>query len=231
MHSNFSPRFTGLILACCFSAPLAAQHGEQDAAPPRSLQQLTEAADLVLVAQVLDTDYVYARNFPTRGSAYLRPLIRYKVTQAIEDIIEVFEQGLHAGECYFENPSVVEEGRRFLLFLIQDPDAPGRYRGLSQGCAIEILVSNDNSYALRMPASGMAVSDNLKKLATPIEFADSYALVNEEDLSAATRDELLKTGFLEAQDQQYRYTQGVSLSEIRRLMGPQAITRDRSLKR
>jgi hypothetical protein len=235
MQTMPSFRIIIFVLLCCASVALHAQPETQadevPVAPALSLQQLTEAADLVLVAQVLDTDYVYVRKFPNDGTAYLKPLVQYKLSRPLEDIIEVYEQGFHPGECYFDNPTVFEEGRRFLLFLVTDPDDDERYRGLPQGCALEVLVTRSNSYALRIPATGMNISDPLEELAAPMDFADSYALVEEENLKPETRDRLLESGLLEVQGEQYRYTHGISLGEVRRLLGPNAVTLDRSLKR
>ena len=92
--------------------------------PPVSLSALAAKADLVAVAQVKDTDYVYTRSFPSEGSAYLKILIAYKLNKPAEEIIEVYEKGLHPNECYFENPTVFEEGRRYLVFFHTDPDDP-----------------------------------------------------------------------------------------------------------
>ena len=89
---------------------------------PISLSELAMKADLVAVAQVKDTDYVYARSYPNEGSAFLKILIQYKLNNPAEEIIEIYEKGLHPGECYFENPTVLEEGRRYLVFLRLDPE-------------------------------------------------------------------------------------------------------------
>jgi len=67
-----------------------------------SLSTLAARADLVAVAQVKDTDYVYTRSFPSEGSAYLKILIAYKLNKPNEEIIEIYEKGLHPNECYFE---------------------------------------------------------------------------------------------------------------------------------
>ncbi len=85
---------------------------------PISLSELAAKADIVAVAQVKDTDYVYARSFPNEGSAFLKILIAYKLNNPVEEIVEVYEKGLHPNECYFENPTVFEEGRRYLVFFL-----------------------------------------------------------------------------------------------------------------
>ena len=60
-----------------------------------SLATLASRADLVAVAQVKDTDYAYTRSFPSEGSAYLKILISYKHDQPNEEIIAVYDKGLH----------------------------------------------------------------------------------------------------------------------------------------
>jgi len=185
---------------------------------PVSLSELAEEADLVAVAQVKDTDYVYTRSFPSEGSAYLKILISYKLNQAAEEIIEVYEKGLHPNECYFENPTVFEEGRRYLVFFRLDPDDPENYRGLAQGCALEILVTEDNRYALKFPLEGMDLSDKLDALAVKYDFRDNYALLSEESLDPAKRDDLLARRLIIPYQGQYKYTKGIDLTIIRKLM-------------
>jgi hypothetical protein len=171
----------------------------------------------------MDTDYVYTRSFPSEGSAFLRILIGYKLNHPVEEIIEVFESGLHPYECYFETPDVTEEGRRFLVFFRLDPENQERYRGLAEGCALEILVAQDSRYALRYPVEGIALSENLVDLASPFDFRDNYALVEEETLSPADRDAMLSDGHIIPYLDEYKYTHGIDLTTIRRLIDTDAL--------
>ncbi|MEM1411040.1 MAG: hypothetical protein AAGH19_01675, partial [Pseudomonadota bacterium] len=109
---------------------------QEEETPPPSLQELAAEADLVALVQVLDTDYEYARDFPIGGTAFLRILIPYKLDRPLPDIIQVYEEGLHDTECYFPNPPVTEEGRRYLLFVRQNPDVEDQYLGLDAGCSL-----------------------------------------------------------------------------------------------
>ena len=210
-------------------AALSAADPAQASATPVSLAQLAQQADFVGVAQVRDTDYLRRRDIPVSGSAYLRVLIPYKSaakSAAGEELIEVYEKGLHEHECYFPNPSVFEEGRRYLLFLRRDPQHAERYRGLPSGCAIDVLVSSDNRYAVRLPVTGIPLADSLQELARPMQFADPYATVDDEALPAALRDALRAAGLIvphspdgEApSDRLWLYTRGVPLSEFRELL-------------
>lgn len=193
------------------------------------LADLAAAADLIVLAQAKDTDYFTRRDIPVSGSAYLKVLIPYKPpykTDRPQDVIEVYEKGLHANECYFPNPTVFEEGRRYLLFLQQDPDVETRYRGLPQGCALDVLVTDENLYALRYPVNGIALSDPLEALATEMTFSDGYAIVDDSDLLPAERDALQSAGDIVPHSSgQWLYTRGVPLTRIRQLMSAETLSR------
>lgn len=199
-----------------------------------SLEQLATAADVVALVQMRDGDYRYQRDFPVSGSAYLKVLIPYKVDQPL-DLIDVYEKGLHANECYFPNPTVFEEGRRYLVFLRRDPDDPERYRGLPQGCALDVLVTQDNRYALRLPVTGIELSDPLAEMAQDMEFADPYAHETDETLDSLSRDQWLAAGLLRrektTEGDELVYTRGISLGEVRALFGPEGLTQDRHQRR
>ena len=189
-----------------------------------SLSDLAAMADLVAVAQVKDTDYVFTRSFPSEGSAFLKILISYKTNNTKAEIIEVYEKGLHPNECYFENPTVFEEGRRYLVFFRINPDDPDTYRGLTAGCALEILVTNDNRYALRYPVDGIELTDRLPEMATRYDFHDNYALVSEATLSPSERDDLLTRGLIVPYKDQFKYTHGIDLSSARMLIKTDALS-------
>ena len=195
---------------------------------PVSLSELAAKADLVAIAQVKDTDYVYTRSFPSEGSAFLKILIAYKQNRPGEEIIEVHEKGLHPNECYFENPTVFEEGRRYLVFFRLDPKDPENYRGLSEGCALEILVTENNRYALRYPLEGFHLTDKLDELAVKHDFRDNYALVSEESLSPSKRDDLLARGLIIPYQGQFKYTHGIDLTAARKLMTTEALKAKKS---
>jgi hypothetical protein len=209
-----------------------------------SLAELAGKADLVALAQVRDTDYLTRREIPVSGSAYLKVLIPYKIDRQTE-LLEVYEKGLHENECYFPNRTVFEEGRRYLLFLVRDPQKPERYRGMEEGCALDVLVDQQNQYALRYPVTGVDLSDPLADFATGMNFADSYAVVDDEDLPPARREGMLAAGQIiayepprasagetgesswkpvaETPGRQWLYTQGIPLSKVRDLIGAAAL--------
>jgi len=197
---------------------------------PVSLASLATAADLVALVRVLDTDYEYTREFPSGGTAFLRILIPYKVSRPLEDIIDVYDEGLYEEECYFDNPTVLEEGRRYLVFLKFSDDVDEQYNGLDQGCKLEVLVQRSGQYALRYPINGISLVDDLSSHVTAMDFQDEYAFLEDAEISPDERNELMANGYLIADDRKFRYTHGINISEIRKLMGPEGLTLDRSLK-
>ena len=208
--------FTLALLLCLPTAH--AQQAKRHAAGPVSLAELAALADLVVLAQARDTDYLRRRDIPVSGSAYLKALITYK-SDGPPDILEVYEKGLHANECYFPNPSVFEEGRRYLLFVQRDPLDNTRYRGLPQGCALDVLVNDQNQYALRYPVDGIKLTDPLDQLAVEMKFSDSYAIVQDSELLPADRDAMLAKGLIIPHSSgQWMYTRGVPLNHLRELM-------------
>jgi hypothetical protein len=218
--------FRLFLTGICLLASAGATPGGQEAPVPDqgiSLAELASRADVVVLAQARDTDYAYRREFPVEGSAFLRVLIAYKADRPL-NIIEVYEQGLHAHECYFPNPTVVEEGRRYLLFLQQDKTKPERYRGLAQGCALEVLVDRNNRYVVRLPIAGIKLTDPLPQLGKKFEFADAYAVENDASMPPQERDALLAAGWIEPRGNRYIYTHGVELSTVRKLMAGNTAT-------
>lgn len=220
---NRCMKYCSLVVSVLLS--LAAQADDVPATPKpaASLSELAAAADLVVLAQARDTDYLLRRDIPVSGSAYLRVLIPYKVDQNL-DLVEVYEKGLHDNECYFPNPTVFEEGRRYLLFLKRDAEEPERYRGLPEGCALDVLVDNENRYAVRYPVTGIELSDSLDLLAKPMTFRDGYAIVEDSELAPELRNSLLDGGYLKSHgDDAWMYTHGISLGELRQLIAPEAL--------
>lgn len=188
---------------------------EEDAAVP--IADLAARADVVALARVRSTDYVYRREYPYRGAALLEVLISYK-GEAAGDPLEVYEEGLHPFECYFPQPALLTEGRRYLVFLARDPDKPERFRGLPQGCALDVLVTADNRYALRMPVDGANLANDFEPYAGDMRFSDQYAIETEESIKPERRDALLLEGNLERVGERYRFTRGIPLEKFRPLL-------------
>jgi len=214
-----------LLTAALLLSPLVCRHAtaeQDDHDTPPTLAALARSADVIALAQVRDTDYRRQREIPVSGSAYLQVLIRYRGEPGM-DVIEVYEKGLHEHECYFPDPTVMEEGRRYLLFLRRDRNEPQRFRGLPEGCAVDVLVDQENRYAVRLPVTGLAFSDRLEELAQDMEFSDPYAVVDDAALPPALRRSMEVAGQIvphdvEPSSRRWRYTQGVSLGRFRELL-------------
>lgn len=190
---------------------------------PVSLSELAMKADIVAVAQVKDTGYEYAHSYPNEGSAYLKILIAYKLNNPVEEIVEVYEKGLHPNECYFENPTVFEEGRRYLVFFRLDPEDPEIYRGLAEGCALELFVTQKNQYALKYPIEGIKLTDNLDELVSKFDYHDNYAVVSDDSLIPEVRDDLLARDLIIPYQDNYKYTHGIDLTAVRSLISTEAL--------
>jgi len=209
------------IIKCLLLLPAmgvaAVEHGEP-APAATSLGELAASADLVALAQVRDTDYLVRRGIPVSGSAYLEVLIAYK-PGGTGGLFEVYEKGLQERACYFPNPGVTEEGRRYLVFLKKDPEDPTRFRGLPEGCALDVLVAADNRYVLRYPLSGINLSWSGGSLAHETVFSDGYAVVDDDDLLPEQRNAMLSAGQIRPYSQgRWIYTTGIDLSAARGLM-------------
>lgn len=205
------PCSQGWVLAC--AAILAVQAYATD------LADLAATADLVAVVRVTGTDYVYTRDFPSEGSAYLSILIPYKPAHLKQDLVEIYEKGLHAHECYFEDPEYFGEGRRYLGFFRKDPKNPDAFRGLPAGCALEVLVTADNRYALRLPLDGFELGNTLEQFASEMDFRDRHAVLDEDAVSPDRRNTLLEQGLLKRHGDGYIYTRGIDLTTARGLLG------------
>lgn len=221
--------FTLALLMACSAL---AQDLETDPAAGASLADLAAQSDLVALVQVADVDYEYVREFPSGGTAFLRVLIPYRLTHPVGDIVEVYDEGLHEHECYFDNPPAGTEGRRHLVFLRDNPEVEEQFLGLDMGCSLDVLVTAENRYALRYPLAGIRITDDVRGLAKPMDFADSKAFPEEEDITVAERDALLEGDYLERlEDGRYRYTHGIELSDVRPLFGAENLSLDRALRR
>jgi hypothetical protein len=224
--SALAPLFAAALLGA--ATALSAADEPAAAVETVSLADLAHRSDLVVLAQARDTDYLRRRDIPVSGSAYLKALITYKADRAV-DLVEVYEKGLHENACYFPDPTVFEEGRRYLLFLRRDPDHPQRFRGLPEGCAVDVLVASDNRYAVRVPVTGIRLADAVEDLAGPMVFSDPYAIVEDASLPPPLREAMRAAGQIASVEEtaieagskptrRWRYAQGISLATFSALM-------------
>jgi hypothetical protein len=218
------------MFACLALLPAMSALAQEQEMSTETLSTISGQSDLVALVQVADTDYQYTRSFPRGGTAFLRVLIPYKVTRHYGELIEVYEEGLHENECYFPDPPPGEEGRRYLVFLRYNPDRPSQFIGLPRGCALDVLVTSDNGYALRIPVTGMASVDVPVDRVKALVFADRHAVVDDEELLVEERNAWLQAGWLRAgEDGRFSFTDGIPLQVARELIGEENLTLERDL--
>jgi hypothetical protein len=113
------------------------------------------------------------------------------------------------------------------VFLRRDPGNAERFRGLPEGCALEVLVDRDNRYAVRMPVTGLRLTEAqqaaLAERAHPTDFADPYAIIDDEALPPDRRDAMIEAGQIvpyapDAPSRHWKYTHGIPLEHFRELL-------------
>ena len=224
LRRTMSAAALGVLISLAAAAQEADEAADANAPePPPSLLETAEASAAIGVVHMLDADYAYVRSFPRGGTAYLKVLLPYKGLDADEHI-EIYEYGLHDNECYFPNPDVFEEGRRYLVFLRVDPENDERFRGFDNGCSLEVLVNDQNRYAVRWPLEGLEISDELDGLVEPMNFQDPYATIEWDSIDWQVRDEWIEAGWLEVVETDagdaLRYTHGIPVSAVRERIQP-----------
>lgn len=181
-------------------------------------------SDIVVLAQLDRTDYEYNRDLPVDGEAWFRPLITYKSQAPLSGVIIVREKGLHENECYFPRVQPWDERPRYLLFLVTDEET-GTIKGNPGGCALEILVDADGSYAARWPQPGFGGEngrgdETLQALVEEMTFQGPRARIDASDLLIHQRRERSERDFMRLEDDTLIPTRGIELTDLRRLMQP-----------
>ncbi len=215
---------TRIFIACLFSlnASLCFAQADEPIEKPK-LSRLAAESDLVAVAQVVATEYDYIRSFPSKGIATLRILIPYKSPQFF-DHVQVFEEGLKKHECYFPEVTAWQEGQRFLVFL--EHVEADQFKGHPVSCALPILVTQSNHYALRIPQDAVNLGETGEALIQEIVYADPAARIDATELTRTTIAEMVEELKVRQLGDELIYTQGISLTDVRRLMGPESLAVD-----
>ena len=193
---------------------------QEQAVEKPSLPELAAESDLVAIAQVTATEYEYTRGFPVSGVATLRILIPYK-TPAAFDLIEVAEEGLKETECYFPEVTAWEEGRRFLVFLAHDEG--DRFKGHPRGCALPILVTDSNHYAVRIPQDIVRLGEAGEAAVRELVFTDPAARIYTDELTGTSIEAMIEELHLRKVGDDLIYTRGIILTDVRQLIGPEAL--------
>lgn len=187
------------------------------------LSQLASESSLVAVAQVVATEYEYIRGFPSKGIATLRILIPYKQPEPL-DQVEVIEEGLKESECYFPEISAWQEGQRFLVFLNRlESD---QFKGHPVLCALPVLITDGNQYALRMPQDAISMGADGADLVRELVYIDPAARIDAMDMTGTAITKMMEEFSLRRIDDDLVYTLGIGLPDVRRLIGPEALATD-----
>lgn len=212
-------------------APLAAQESEQWT--PRTPAELAAESDYVVLAQLDVYKYEERREVPVSGNTWFDVLVPYKVPRPVQRF-KVVEEGFGDRKCYFDEAELWSETPRYLLFLVDNPDGKaGEVRGHPDGCAVSVLTTTDNQYVVRWPIDHLRFDADVESLVGEYEFHGPGATVDLSDYLGFRRDEEIERLFLEPVEDDrrrpfiYRYTRGIPLSEFRRLLGNENLTRDR----
>jgi len=214
------------FLSALFYAPSLLFSAQFAAAQDDShwLADRAATSDIVALAQLDRIDYKYNRDFPVDGEAWLRPLITYRSQAPVKGVIIVHEQGLSENECYFPRMAPWDERPRYLLFLVTDSETD-TIKGHPDGCAIEILVTADGSYAARWPQPAFGGEngrggERLQAMVEEMTFQGPMARIDASDMLIHQRRERAQRDFMRLEDGTLIPTRGIELTDLRRLMQP-----------
>lgn len=187
----------------------------------KSLQQASEWADVVAVAQVINIDYEKTRDLNAKGQAFLTVRVPYKGVSK-DDLLIVSAKGFEAHQCYY--PDRQGEGQRYLVFLKESPHNANEYHGFKPFCQLQVLLDDLGHYNLRYPTETNIEFD--APLIQDITYQDPHARIDATEWTSIKREEYMQafnTQLITEEDlfQKYyflKYTQGIPLSEIRPLL-------------
>lgn len=195
-----------------------------------SFAQVAQWADVVAVAQMVNTDYQKTRDLNAKGQAFLTVHVPYKGVEKNELLI-VSSKGFETHNCYY--PDRIGEGERFLVFLKKSKNE-GEFLGFKPYCQLQVLLTDTGEYALRYPLKlDFEIPTELVKT---IEYNDPNAQIDATDWTGISREEhqqQFNSTLSEDADMFQKffyltYTQGVMIYEIRKLMDITAQPRNSS---
>jgi len=196
--------------------------------------QRADESDYVVLAQLHIYKYENKRDVPVAGDSWFDVLVSYKVPRPVERI-KVVEEGFGERKCYFEDVELFNEMPRYLLFLVDyEQGEAGEVRGHPDGCAVPVVTTTDNRYAVRWPIENLRFDSDVESLVEELEFHGPGAFVDLSDMVGYRREEQIeRLDLVPAEDDRgrreiYRYTRGIPLGVFRKeLIGTENLTRDR----
>ena len=206
--------------------------GTAASAQMHPLAQRAADSDVVVLAQLERTDYEYTRGFPVDGRAWFTTLLAYKAPRVVERFI-VKESGLKDNECYFPEQVSGQEGARYLLFLVRDPE--DGWRGHPDGCSLEVLVTADNRYALRWPQAGFGGEggrgdEAVQARVEPMDFQGPRSRIDASEMLSHQREARAEAQFMRIDGTDLLPTRGIELGEFRALIRDGLVDEDGALQ-
>lgn len=217
---------TSLLLFISSSAILVAQDDGGDAPARPTPAELAASSNLIVLAQLRFVEYDTPRESPVEGTARFEVLLPYKVPEPINRLT-VYEQGVKEIECYFPDEPAAEEQRRYLLFLVPDPEEDTRYRGNPRGCALEILTTTDGRYAVRWPQPAVRLDATPEDLVRPMDFTGPGARVYAGNMTSTSIERRIAEDNMAREGDYLVYNRGIYLGDFRKLLGEAGVTPDR----
>lgn len=191
----------------------------------RTPAELAAESDFVVLGKLEIYEYEKRRHIPVEGKTWFDVLVPYKVPRPTERVL-VREEGIGEDKCYFDDVPLWDEMPRYLLFLIRDEE--GDIRGHPDGCAIPVLITTDNQYAVRWPIENLDVDEQAEALVREFEFHGAGAFIDLTEMTSIRRGETIERLYLaETDGKKHRYTRGILLEDFRQLLGAENLTRDR----
>lgn len=224
-----------LLLALSLAAQESSKSDESaENKPLTTPSQRAVESDYVVLAQLSVYKYEKKREVPVSGNSWFDVLVPYKVPMPVERM-KVVEEGFGEHKCYFDEAELFGELPRYLLFLVdyEEGDA-GEVRGHPDGCALPVVTTKDNQYAVRWPIDNMRFEGDVESLVQEFEFVGPGAFIDLSDLVSYRREEEAeRLHLVPVEDDRgrreiYRYTRGIPLGVFREeLIGTENLTRDR----
>ncbi len=210
------PRLLPHLLAALLASPALIAESAPAVEQP-TLAELYAAADLVVVAQLLHTDYQYVRGFPQSGKAFLQPLIRYKGDPGTGELL-IIEDGEGEQPCLLDDDESADS--RLLMFLkIRDEHS---FQGVAPYCQLPVFVAANGSYVAAWPLRDVKVPDDHF---TPeaLQLIDRNANIPADKLRSDELQVLRDIYALEArEDGSWQFSWAVPLSQVRLAMHGEA---------
>lgn len=214
-----------ILIVLALSLSFAASAQEEEEREIRTPAELASESDFVLLARLEAYEYEERREIPVEGKTWFDVLVPYKVPSPTERV-QVKEEGFGENKCYFADVTLWGDLPRYLLFLIRDEE--GDIRGHPDGCAIPVLITTDNKYAVRWPLENVEVGEEAENMVQEFEFHGAGAFIDLSEMTSIRREETVEQKYLVKTDSgKHRYTRGILLEDFRQVLGKENLTKDR----